>query len=457
MISKTIREVLVTALCLTLLVLGIPGGTADAFQDQSQSTSAPPDNSGSQVGDNSSSQGSSDSSDSSSSSAPVAAALSSDQLDALVAPIALYPDNLVAQILAAATFPDQVAIADYWVSQNKHLTGSALGDAVNNQTWDPSVKALTQFPDVLDNLAKNLAWTSSLGQAFHDQQSDVMQAVQVMRQKAQAAGNLQSTPQIQVTQPAPQTIVIQPANPQVVYVPQYNPTVVYGAPYVVPYWNPPPIAYVGAGISFGIGIGIGVGWGGGCWGCGHPWGWGGWGMNWGGGWRGGGNTTIIYNHNTYISNRSWHGGYYNNYHSWSNRNVPNGGRNGNHGLIGGNGGVEHTGDRNQPNGGRNGDHGLIGGNGGVQHQPDGGRNGDHGQIGGSGGVQHPDQHQTGFNGDRQNNNRSRISGDGNNNRAESNRGRSSMRQPVQHREPQQHRAPQQHSAPRGGGGGGRRR
>jgi hypothetical protein len=484
-ISNAIRRDLVAVVGVALLVLGIPGRTAGAFQDQNaaqaQSNSAP-DNSGSQGGDNSASQGSaqgsSDASDSSASSAPVAAPLSADQLDALVAPIALYPDNLVAQILAASTFPDQVAIADYWVSQNKNLTGSALGDAVNNQTWDPSVKALAQFPDVLDNMAKNLAWTSSLGQAFHDQQSDVMQAVQVMRQKAQAAGNLQSTPQIQVTQPAPQTIVIQPANPQVVYVPVYNPTVVYGTPYVVPYWTPPPVAYVGAGISFGIGIGIGVGWGGGCWGCGHPWGWGGWGMNWGGGWGGGGNTTIIYNHNTYISNRSWHGGYYNNYHSWTNRNVPNGGRNGNHGLIGGNGGVEHgpnggrngdhgliggnggvehTGDRNQPNGGRNGDHGLIGGNGGVQHQPDGGRNGDHGLIGGNGGVQR-DQHQTGFDNDHRDANRNRWGGDGNNNRAESNRGRTSMRQPVQHREPQQHfRAPQQHfSAPRGGGGGRRR-
>ena len=425
-ISTAIRRDWVAVVGVAALVLGIPGGTAGAFQDQnapqSQSNSAPPDNSGSQGGDNSS-QGSSDGSDSSASSAPVAAPLSADQLDALVAPIALYPDNLVAQILAASTFPDQVAIADYWVSQNKNLTGSALGSAVDSQTWDPSVKALTQFPDVLDNMAKNLAWTSSLGQAFHDQQNDVMQAVQVMRQKAQAAGNLQSTPQIQVTQPAPQTIVIQPANPQVVYVPVYNPTVVYGTPYVVPYWTPPPVAYVGAGISFGIGIGIGIGWGGGCWGCGHPWGWGGWG--------GGGNTTIIYNHNTYISNRSWHGGYYNNYHSWTNRNVPNGGRNG--------------------------DHGLIGGNGGVQHQPDGGRNGDHGLIGGNGGVQR-DQHQTGFNNDHRDANRNRWGGDGNNNRAESNRGRTSMRQPVQHRAPQEHfRAPQQHfSAPRGGGGGRRR-
>jgi hypothetical protein len=487
MIAITLRKIFALATCSSLLLLGVPLSTAEAFQDQNsqpnqQSNAQPQDQNspGAPSGDNSQQSSDDDSQPTdANSNAPVAAPLSADQLDALVAPIALYPDNLVAQILAAATFPDQVAIADYWVSQNKNLTGSALGDAVNNQTWDPSVKALTQFPDVLDNLAKNLAWTSSLGQAFHDQQSDVMQAVQVMRQKAQAAGNLKSTPQVQVTQPAPQTIVIQPANPQVVYVPVYNPTVVYGSPYVVPYWTPPPYNYVGASISFGIGIGIGIGWGGGCWGCGHPWGWGGWGMNWGGGWGGGGNTTIIYNHNTYISNRSWHGGYYNNYHSWTNRNVPNGGRNGNHGLIGGNGGVDHqqtNGGRNgdhgliggnggvqhQPDDGRNGDHGLIGGNGGVQHQPDGGRNGDHGLIGGNGGVQHqPDQHATGFNDNNRDNNRStndwrnqnnnRWGGNGYNARAESSRGRTSMRQPVQHRAPQQH-----FSAPRGGGGGRRR-
>src|SRR6202041_2194777 len=154
------------------------------------------------------------------------------------------------------------------------------------------------------------------------------------------------------------------------------------------------------------GIGIGIGGGFGCFGCGHPWGWGGWGVGWGGGWGGGGGGTVIYNHNTYISKRSWHGGYYNNYRSWTNRTVPNGGRNGNHGLIGGNGGVEHG-----PNGGRNGDHGLIGGNGGVQHQPDGGRNGDHGLIGGNGGVQR-DQHQTGFNNDHRDAYRTRWGGAG---------------------------------------------
>ena len=164
------------------------------------------------------------------SSAPTPAPLSSDQLDALVAPIALYPDALVAQVLAASANPDQVAYADDWLAQNKSLTGTALAQAVDQQSWDPSVKALTQFPSVLDNLAHNLSWTSSLGQAFAYQEADVMAAVQTMRAKAQAAGTLQSTSQITVTQSSPDTIVIQPANPQVVYVPQYNPAVVYGAP-----------------------------------------------------------------------------------------------------------------------------------------------------------------------------------------------------------------------------------
>ena len=133
---------------------------------------------------------------------PTPAPLSTDQLDSMVAPIALYPDALVAQVLAAATNPDQVAYADDWLQQNKNLTGSALAQAVDQQPWDPSVKALTQFPSVLDNLAHNLSWTSSLGQAFANQQNDVMAAVQAMRAKAQAAGTLQSSSQVTVTQPS---------------------------------------------------------------------------------------------------------------------------------------------------------------------------------------------------------------------------------------------------------------
>ena len=161
------------------------------------------------------------------------------------------PMRLVAQVLAAATNPDQVAYADDWLAQNRNLTGPALAQAVDQQSWDPSVKALTQFPSVLDNLAHNLSWTSSLGQAFANQQADVMAAVQAMRAKAQAAGTLQSNSQITVTQPTPTTIVIQPANPQVVYVPQYNPAVVYGAPVVVPLYVPPPLPVASVGLYFG--------------------------------------------------------------------------------------------------------------------------------------------------------------------------------------------------------------
>ena len=197
------------------------------------------------------------------SSAPTPAPLSSDQLDALVAPIALYPDALVAQVLAASTNPDQVAYADDWLAQSKSLTGAALAQAIDQQPWDPSIKALTQFPSVLDNLAHNLSWTSSLGQAFANQQSDVMAAMQTMRAKAQAAGTLQSNSQIVVTQPSPNTIVIQPANPQVVYVPQYNPAVVYGAPIAVPLYVPPPVPVAAVGVYFGSGIRLGLrcGWG----------------------------------------------------------------------------------------------------------------------------------------------------------------------------------------------------
>ena len=151
------------------------------------------------------------------------APLTAEELQQLVAPIALYPDALVAQVLGAATFPDQVAFAADWLQQNKNLTGKALMQSVDRQPWDPSVKALTQFPSVLDNMAKNLSWTSALGEAYNTQAADVMSAVQVLRAKAQAAGNLKSSPQITVVQQSPQVIVIQPANPQVVYVPAVQP------------------------------------------------------------------------------------------------------------------------------------------------------------------------------------------------------------------------------------------
>ena len=142
------------------------------------------------------------------------APLAANELQQLVAPIALYPDALVAQILGSATFPDQVAAASGWLKQNNSLTGTALMQAVDSQPWDPSVKALTQFPSVLDNLAKNLSWTSALGEAYHTQAADVMSAIQVLRAQALAAGNLKSGSQITVVQQSPQVIVIQPTNPQ---------------------------------------------------------------------------------------------------------------------------------------------------------------------------------------------------------------------------------------------------
>jgi len=370
-----------------------------------------------------------------------------DQLDATVAPIALYPDALVAQVLSASQQPDQIAIANYWLQQNKSLGGAALTAAVDQQSWDPSVKALTQFPAVLNDLATNLAWTSSLGEAFHYQRADVMAAVQAMRAKAQSAGNLKSTSQIKVVQQSAQTIVIQPASPDVVYVPQYNPTVVYGAPYVVPYYA--PVYPATAAISFGAGVAIGAAIGGG-----FNWGFHAWGLGWGGGWGGGGNT-IIFNHNTYINHTTWNGNRYNynGYHPWGPHNGPYGPHDGPYGPH-----------RYVPNGGHNGDHGLIGGNGGVEHGPNGGRNGDHGLIGGNGGVQHfaQDRDDANRDGERAHSDlgrndggerRSPWSADGASSRAESDRGRQSMRMHAAAHPHEAFHAPAHH----GGGGGGHRR
>src|SRR5271166_500255 len=211
-----------------------------------------------------------------------------EQIQQLVAPIALYPDSLVAQILAASTFPEQVVVADRWVQAHPDLKGDALGQAVDQQPWDPSVKALTAFPTVLGNMDKNLSWTSSLGDAYYNQEPDVMDAVQVMRQKAQQAGNLKSTPQQTVRTEGP-TIVVEPADPEVVYVPAYDPWVIYGGPIVAwPGWYAyPGIWYGGPYLSFGIGFGIG-------WFGGFGWGWGHWGCDWH-------HHYAVYNHNRYYS------------------------------------------------------------------------------------------------------------------------------------------------------------
>jgi hypothetical protein len=227
------------------------------------------------------------------------APLSAQELQQLVAPIALYPDALVAQVLGAATFPDQVAAADNFLHINQNLTGIGLMQAVDAEPWDPSVKALTQFPSVLGDLAKNLSWTSALGEAYHTQAADVMSAVQVLRAKALAAGNLKSGSQLTVVQQSPQIIVIQSANPQVVYVPVYNPAVVYGYPYATPGYSTAAVVTTGV-LAFGAGIAVGAMMSSGCCGWGYS--------SWNCGWHG--TTTVVYRGGAYYGNSAWHGGYY---------------------------------------------------------------------------------------------------------------------------------------------------
>jgi hypothetical protein len=226
---------------------------------------------------------------------PPGEALTPDQLDDLVAPVALYPDPLLSQVLVASTYPLEVVQAFQWVQRNPGVTGPALTQAVQQQNWDPSIQALMVFPDVIKRLNDDVTWTTNLGNAFLAQQADVMDAVQRMRLKAQQAGKLGSTPQETVTTTAAngQPIVeIEPANPDVIYVPVYNPVWVWGAPLWYPYprwyWPGPGVMVGGFGFGFGVGISIGGFFGGG-WG-----GWGGWGWhpNWGG-------RTIIVN-NTFI-------------------------------------------------------------------------------------------------------------------------------------------------------------
>jgi uncharacterized membrane protein YgcG len=214
------------------------------------------------------------------------AQMTADQLQQLVAPIALYPDALVAQILAASTYPTEVVEAQRWMQQHSILQGTELASEVDKQFWDPSVKALTQFASVLAMMDKNLSWTSALGDVYFNDQQDVLDAVQVMRKRAQDAGTLKTTPQQKVTTQG-RTIIIEPANPQVVYVPQYNPWVVYGAPlavypgYIAGPWIAAPI------ISFGIGFPIG-------WGFGWDWGWHAWGCNWR-------DRFVVFHHDRFIS------------------------------------------------------------------------------------------------------------------------------------------------------------
>ena len=210
-----------------------------------------------------------------------------EQLDQMLAPIALYPDDLLTQILMASTYPLEIVQAARWTKQNEKLKGDALTEALEKQDWDPSVKSLVNFPDVLSKMNENLEWTQNLGDAFLAQEKEVMGTIQNLRKKAQEAGNLKDTEQQKVVVEK-ETIVIQPANPEVIYVPSYNPAVVYGAwwwpafPPFPPFFLPPPGMLVGAGMRFAAGAAWGYAWG-------HA--------NWGGG-----NVNINASRNTNINN-----------------------------------------------------------------------------------------------------------------------------------------------------------
>jgi hypothetical protein len=194
------------------------------------------------------------------------------ELDQLVAPIALYPDALVAQILAASTFPSEVVEADRWMQQHSTLTADAVAREADKESWDASVKALSQFPAILANMDRNLSWTSALGEAYANDPQEVLNAVQVMRQRARDAGNLKNSPEERVTAEG-QTIIIQPTDSEIVYLPEYDPWLVYGAPLVAyPGWVVTPGLYLdGPGLTWGFSFVVGAG---------FAWGWHHWGANW---------------------------------------------------------------------------------------------------------------------------------------------------------------------------------
>jgi len=199
-----------------------------------------------------------------------------EELEQLAAPIALYPDSLISQILMASTYPLEVVQADRFAQQNKDLQGDALTDALEKEDWDPSVKSLVNFPQVLSMMSEKLDWTSQLGDAFLAQQKGLMDAIQKLRARAKSEGNLESTPQQTVVvkeEASTQVIVVEAADPEVVYVPSYNPTVVYGSwpyPAYPPHYYYPPGYVATAAVSFGVGMACGAAWG-------YAWG----GCNWG--------------------------------------------------------------------------------------------------------------------------------------------------------------------------------
>ena len=247
-----------------------------------------------------------------------AAKIPNDQLDSLVAPIALYPDPLLAQVLAASTYPLEIIQLQQWLEKNKNLKDKALADAVAKQPWDSSVQAMAPLPDLVKRLGDDIQWATDLGNAFLAQQSDVMDAVQRMRAKAKDTGNLKSSEQVKVETKVIESksvVVIQQANPEVVYVPSYNPTVVYGPP-VYPYppvYYPPPGYYAaGMAISFGVGMAMGAAWGGGWGNCG-------WGGN---------NDITINNNNNFNRNTNVNGGNRTNVNGGNRNNVNSGNRGG---------------------------------------------------------------------------------------------------------------------------------
>ena len=197
-----------------------------------------------------------------------------EELDQILAPIALYPDPLISQILMASTYPLEVIQADRWAKQNAKLKGDALTKALEQQNWDPSVKSLVNFPQVLTMMSEKLDWTQKLGDAFLADQKVVLDTIQKLRAKAQESGNLKTT-QEQTVIVEEKIIKIEPANPQVIYVPSYNPTVVYGAwpyPAYPPYYYYPPGYVATSMFAFGAGVAMGAAWG-------YAWG----NSNWGGG------------------------------------------------------------------------------------------------------------------------------------------------------------------------------
>ena len=245
--------------------------------------------------------------------------MDAEQLNQLVAPIALYPDSLVAQILAASTYPQQVGEASNWVAQYGGMPPDQRAAAVDSMQWDPSVKALTEFPSVLDYMGRNPDWTATLGNVDYNQPGDVMNAIQAMRYRAQASGNLRTTPYQRVYLNGPE-ILIAPVNPGLVYVPYYDPWAVYGDP-ISPwrgfYMLPRPRGLVwGAGLAIGFAAAVSIGMY-----AHYGWGWHAWSPNWHGG-------VVIYNHNTYYSrsttvyNHGRYGGYNRDVYEHGGRGVP---------------------------------------------------------------------------------------------------------------------------------------